>query len=70
MDYSLSGFSVHRIFQERILEWVAFPTSGNLPNSGIEPVSSMSPVCAGEFFSNEPLGKPTPVRPVNVEFSS
>ena len=47
-----------------------FPTSGNLPNSGIEPVSSVSPVCAGEFFSNEPPGKPTPVRPVNVEFSS
>ena len=47
-----------------------FPASGNLPNPGIEPVSSMSPVCAGEFFSTEPPGKPTRVRPVNVEFSS
>ena len=27
MDCSLSGFSVHGIFQARILEWVAIPFS-------------------------------------------
>ena len=27
MDCSLSGFFVHRIFQARILEWVAIPFS-------------------------------------------
>ena len=27
MDYSLPGFSVHRILQARILEWVAIPFS-------------------------------------------
>ena len=27
MDHSLPGSSVHRIFQERILEWVAMPSS-------------------------------------------
>ena len=27
-DYSLPGSSVHGILQERILEWVAIPSSG------------------------------------------
>ena len=27
MDYSLPGFSVHGVFQARILEWVAIPFS-------------------------------------------
>ena len=34
MDYT-----VHGILQARILEWVAFPFSGDLSNSGIEPRS-------------------------------
>ena len=32
--------TVHGILQARILEWVAFPSSGDLPNPGIEPRSS------------------------------
>ena len=36
MDCSLPGFSVHGIFQARILE---FPSPGDLPNPGIEPGS-------------------------------
>ena len=28
MDYSLPGSSVHRIFQARVLEWVAIAFSG------------------------------------------
>ena len=31
------GSSVHGISQARILEWVAFPFSGDLPNPGIKP---------------------------------
>ena len=30
---------VHRIFQARILEWVPFPSPGDLPNLGVEPAS-------------------------------
>ena len=35
MDYTVRG-----ILQARILEWVAFPFSRDLPNPGIEPRSS------------------------------
>ena len=41
MDCSLPGFSVHGIFQARILEWVAFPSPGDLLNPGIEPVNNL-----------------------------
>ena len=50
-DYSLPGFSVHGILQARILEWVAFSSSRDLPDPGIEPVS---PALAGSFFTTEP----------------
>ena len=30
-------YTVHGVLQARILEWVAFPFSGYLPNPGIEP---------------------------------
>ena len=33
-----------------------FPSPGDLPNPGIEP---MSPAMAGRFFTAEPVGKPT-----------
>ena len=33
-----------------------FPSPGDLPNPGIEP---MSPALAGGFFTTEPAGKPT-----------
>ena len=42
------GSSVHGIFQARMLEWVAMPSSKDLPDPGIEP---MSPALAGVFFS-------------------
>ena len=32
MDYSLPGSSVHGIILERIPEWVAFPSPGDLPS--------------------------------------
>ena len=34
-----TDFTVHGILQARILEWVAFPSPGDLPNPGIEPRS-------------------------------
>ena len=37
MDYSPPGSSVHG--KERILEWVAIPSLGDLPNPGIKPES-------------------------------
>ena len=51
MDCSLPGSSVHRNLQARILEWVASPPSGDLPNLGMEPGSFMSPAFAGGFFT-------------------
>ena len=42
MDLSLPGFSLRGILQARILEWVAMPSSRDLPDPGIEPVSVMS----------------------------
>ena len=39
MDCSLSSSSVHGISQARMLEWVAFPSSGDLPEPRIEPGS-------------------------------
>ena len=39
MDCSLPASSVHGIFQARILEWLPFPSPGDLPDPGIEPGS-------------------------------
>ena len=36
IDCSLPGSSVHYILQARILEWVAMPSSRDLPNPGIK----------------------------------
>ena len=50
MDYV-----VHGILQARILEWVAFPSPGDLPNPGIEP---RSPALQAYSLSAEPKGRP------------
>ena len=42
------------IFQARILNGLPFPSPGNLPNPGIEPLSPVSPGLAGRFFTTEP----------------
>ena len=54
MDCSLPGSTVPEISQARILEWVAFPSPGDLANPGIK---SMSPALAGRFFTTELSGK-------------
>ena len=55
--YSPAGFSVHEIFQVRILEWVAISFSGDLPDPGMEPVPPMSPALADGFFTTAIPGK-------------
>ena len=37
MNCNPPGSSVHGIVQATILEWVAIPSPGDLPNPGIEP---------------------------------
>ena len=39
INHSWSGSSVHGILQARILEWVAMPPSGDLPDLEIKPAS-------------------------------
>ena len=51
MDSHPPGSSIHGILQARILEWVALPSSGDLPASGIEPASLMSSASAGGLFT-------------------
>ena len=48
MDCSLTGSSIHEIFQLRLLEWVAISFSEDLPNPGIE---SRSPALLGRRFT-------------------
>ena len=43
------------ILQARILEWIATPSSGDLPNPGIEP---RSPTLWADSLPSEPPGKP------------
>ena len=43
------------ILQARILEWVAMPSSGDLPNPGIEP---RSPTLQADSLLSEPPGRP------------
>ena len=48
-------YAVHGILQARILEWVAFPSPGDLPNPGIELRSSVLQV---DSLPAESPGKP------------
>ena len=54
--YSLPGSSVHGILQARILQWVAVPSPGDLPDPGIEPRSS---TLQEDSLPSEPPGKPS-----------
>ena len=55
MHCSLPGSSVHGIFEARILEWVAIPSPGDLPNPGIEP---RYPALQADALPSKPPGKP------------
>ena len=54
MDCNLSGFSVRDILPARILEWLAIPSPGDPPDSGIKPVS---PALQADSLLSEPPGK-------------
>ena len=56
--WTLPGFSVHGIFQTRILECVSFSSSRGSPNPGIEPESPASLALQVDSLSLEPPGKP------------
>ena len=55
----LMDYTVHGILQARILEWVAFPSPGDLPNPGIKP---RSPTLQADSLPAEPKGKPKNTR--------
>ena len=61
MDCSLPGFSVHVIFQARLLEWVPISFSRDLPNPGMEPRSSILQAGKIKILSEAP-GKPQVLR--------
>ena len=52
MDCSPPGFSVHGIFQARILEWVSFPPPGDLLDPAIKPASPASLALEADFFKS------------------
>ena len=53
-SFHLMDYIVHGILQARILEWVAFPSPGDLPNLGIKP---RSPALQADSLPAEPQGK-------------
>ena len=55
MGYSPPGSSVHWISQTKILEWLPFPSPGDLPDPGIEPGS---PALQADSLLTELRGKP------------
>ena len=52
VDCSPPGSSVHEILQARILEWVATPFPGDLPDLRIKPAVLISPASSGGFFTS------------------
>ena len=57
MDYSPLGSSVHGILQERILEWVAMPTSKGSSGPRGQTCISCGSCIGGRFFTTELPGK-------------
>ena len=59
MDCSLPGFSVHGIFQARILKSVTISYSSGSSWPRDQPTFLASPALAGGFFTIAPPGKPS-----------
>ena len=57
MDCSPPGSSVHGTIPARILKWLPFPPSGDLPDPGIKPLSPAALAPEGGFSTTEPPGK-------------
>ena len=59
MDCSLPGSSVHGNFPgKEYLTGLLLPPPGDLPDPGIQCMSSASPALVGGFSTAEPSGKP------------
>ena len=58
MDCSPPGFSVHGIFQARMLEWIAISSSRGSSWHRDQTYIPCIYCTAGRFFTPEPLGKP------------
>ena len=57
VDCSSPDYSAHGILQAIILEWVAIPSSGDLPGPGIKPAS---PALQVDSLPSEPPVQPCP----------
>ena len=55
---STPGSFVHGFPRQEYWSGFPFPSPGDLPDPGIEPMSPASPASAGGFFTTEPPGKP------------
>lgn len=58
MDCSLPGSFLSMKFSRQYWSGLPFPTSEDLPNSGMESMSLGSPASAGGLFTTVPSGKP------------
>ena len=56
MDCSPPDFFVHGIFQQEYWNGLPFPSTGDLPDPRIEPMSLVSPALAGDFFDTAACG--------------
>ena len=56
VDCSPPGSSVDGILQLRVLEWVSFPSPGDLPDPGME---LRSPALQADSLLSEPVRKPS-----------
>ena len=63
VDCSLAGSSVHGILQQEYWSGLSFPSSGDLPNPGIEPWSP--PLQADSLPSEPPEKPPDEIKPRN-----
>ena len=58
LDYSPPGSSVQRIFQARILEWVAISSSMDHPDQTTEPMFPVSPALQEILYPLSHQGRP------------
>ena len=58
MDCSPPGSSVHGVLQAEYWSGLPFPSPGDLPETGIKPMSPESLALVGGFFITVPPGKP------------
>ena len=59
MDCRPSTFSAMEFSRQEYWSGLPFPTPGDLPDPGIEPVSLVAAALVGRFFTSEPPGKPS-----------